>query len=105
MIALILAPIVALASPPPPAATCAAPVTTRTVQTGSTRIQKLGDLPDADMELAVIRSVGGCSVREVTRFKVSQRSAIGMAVAIPTPGFRGELVPNGGDSRITKAGR
>ena len=103
MIALILAPVVALASPPPQT-TCAAPVTTRTAQTTTTHIQKLGDLPDADMDLAVIRSVGGCWVREVTRFKVSQGESA-VAPAIPTPGYRGALVPTVGTTRTTPTGR
>ena len=103
MIALILAPVVALASPPPQI-TCAAPVTTRTAQTTTTHIQKLADLPDADMDLAVIRSVNGCAVREVTRFKVSERNPAA-AAAIPTPGYRGVLVPTGGNTLTTPTGR
>ena len=103
MIALILAPVIALAAPPPVA--CAPARTTQTVQTAPLKAQKLAELPDADMDLAVIRSVGGCSVREVTRFKVSERSPAGVDVALPTPGYRGALVPDGSVARTTHAGR
>lgn len=104
MIALILAPIVVLAAPPP-AVACAGPVTSHTVQTAPAHLQKLGDLPDADMDLAVIRNVGGCWVREVTRFNVSERNQAGTAVTLPTPGYRGRLVPTGPTAGVTQTAR
>ncbi len=89
MLALVLAPLIAVATPHPPV--CAAPPTVRTVQQAPERARKLGDLPDAEMDLAVIRSVGGCYVREVVRFNVSDRNPAGRTLA-PTPGYTGRLV-------------
>ena len=92
MLALVLAPLIAVATPHPPV--CATPPTVRTVQQAPERARKLGDLPDAEMDLAVIRSVGGCYVREVVRFNVSDRNPAGGALAAPTPGYTGRLVPD-----------
>ena len=91
MLALVLAPLLATAAP---TQACAAPPTVRTVQQAPERTRKLGDLPDAEMDLAVIRSVGGCYVREVVRFNVSDRSLAGRTLAVPTPGYAGQLVPD-----------
>ena len=91
MLALVLAPLLAATAPTP---VCAAPPTVRTVQQAPGRAHKLGDLPDAEMDLAVIRSVGGCSVREVVRFNVSDRDPASRTPAAPTPGYTGRLVPD-----------
>ncbi len=91
MIALVLAPLVALA-PPPPAPGCGPPRTVATAQTDQLKVRKLGDLPDAEMDLAVIRSVGGCWVRQVVRFHVSDPQS---QPSVQVPGFRGILVPDG----------
>ena len=90
MLALVLAPLIAVATPHPPV--CAAPPTVRTVQQAPERARKLGDLPDAEMDLAVIRSVGGCWVRQVVRFHVSDPKP---QPSVQVPGFRGILVPDG----------
>jgi len=94
---------IAIAPAPPPSPACAAPQTALTSQTAPMQARKLGDLPDAEMDLAVIRSVGGCWVREVTRTHVSQRGPIGAPAPIPTPGFRGALVPDGPIAGTTPA--
>ncbi len=86
---------IAVAPTPPPNTNCTAPRTALTAQSAPVHARKLGDLPDAEMDLAVIRSVGGCWVREVIRFNVSQRDRAGPAVAVPTPGYRGQLVTEG----------
>ena len=91
MLALVLAPLIAVATPHAPV--CAASPTVRTVQQAPERARKLGDLPDAEMDLAVIRSVGGCYVREVVRFKVSDHNPAARTLA-PTPGYAGQLVPD-----------
>ena len=103
MLSLVLAPALALAAPPP-AQTCALPQTTPTAQHAPARVQKLGDLPDAQMDLAVIRRIDGCWVKEVVRFNVSERGPNGALTAtIPTPGYRGRLVPEGPAPRTTPA--
>jgi len=97
MIALVLAPLIAVV-PPPPAPDCGPAPATPTAQHAPVRARKLGDLPDAEMDLAVLRSVGGCAVREVVRLHVSE----GAAAVLPTPGFTGKLVlegPAGGTTR------
>jgi hypothetical protein len=106
MIALVLAPLIALAAPPP-VRDCGPSPTTPVAQHGSIHARKLGDLPDAEMDLAVIRSVDGCAVREVVRFNVSQRGPNGAspAPAAPTPGYMGQLVPNGPAARTVQTGR
>ena len=105
MLALVLAPAIALASPPPPP-DCGAPKTTQAAQHAPLHAQKLGDLPDAEMDLAVIRSVDGCWVREVVRFKVSDRGPAGaLATPAPTPGYRGVLVPDGAVAKTQPVGR
>lgn len=101
MIALVLAPLVAAAAPP--ATTCATPQTSLTSQHAPVRAQKLGELPDAEMDLAVIRSVDGCWVRQVVRVKVSQPGA--PIAPLPTPGFTGTLVPDGSVAKTTPTGR
>jgi hypothetical protein len=100
MIALVLAPLIAVV-PPPPAPACGPTPTTPTAQHAPVRAQKLGDLPDAEMDLAVIRSVDGCAVREVVRLHVSE----GATAVLPTPGFTGKLVFDGAAARTTRAGR
>jgi len=94
MLALVLAPLLAVASPPAP--TCSLPQTAPTAQHApAPRAQKLGELPDADMDLAVIRSVDGCWVRQVVRFHVSDPAPTGGEPGAHVPGFRGTLVPQG----------
>ncbi len=85
----------ALASASPPAITCAPARTVDTATRAQPRLQKLGDLPDAEMDLAVVRRVDGCWVREVIRLNVSQRNPAGPSGVAPTPGYRGLLVPDG----------
>ena len=105
MIALVLAPLIAVV-PPPPAPDCGPPRTVATAQTGQQHVRKLGELPDAEMDLAVIRSIGGCYVRQVVRFNVSSPNA--QTLATPgehVPGYTGTLVPEGPAARTTPAGR
>ncbi len=105
MIALVLAPLVAIA-PPPPAPNCGAPQTFPTAQSGQPHARKLGELPDAEMDLAVIRTMGGCYVRQVVRFNVSDPSlANGATAGEHVPGYTGSLVPDGQAARTTPAGR
>ena len=92
MLALVLAPMLAVASAP--AQPCSLPQTAPTAQHApAPRAQKLGELPDADMDLAVIRSVDGCWVRQVVRFHVSDPTPNGAEPGAHVPGFRGTLVP------------
>ena len=94
MLALVLAPMLAVASPPAP--TCSLPQTALTAQHApAQRVQKLGELPDADMDLAVIRRVDGCWVRQVMRFHVSDPVANGSEPGAHVQGYRGTLVPQG----------
>ena len=94
MLALVLAPMLAAASPP--AHACSLPQTALTSQHATPpRAQKLGQLPDADMDLAVIRSMDGCWVRQVVRFHVSDPAPNGAEPGVHVPGFRGTLVPQG----------
>ncbi len=106
MIALVLAPLIAIV-PPPPAPDCGPAATIPTAQHAPVRAQRLGDLPDAEMDLAVLRSVDGCSVREVVRFNVSTRGPNGAlpAPAAPTPGYAGKLVPTGPAAGVVQTGR
>ena len=103
MLALVLAPLIAVATPPAPI--CAAPPTVQTAQREPLRARKLGDLPDAEMDLAVIRSVGGCYVREVVRFNVSDANPASRTRAQPTPGYTGRLVPDRSTVRPDLTGR
>jgi hypothetical protein len=108
MIALVLAPLIAIV-PPPPAPNCGPAPTTPVVQHAlpPARATRLGDLPDAEMDLAVLRSVDGCAVREVVRFNVSQRGPNGalQAPAQPTPGYAGRLVRSGPAAQTVQTGR
>ena len=104
MIALILAPLVVLA-PPPPQPACAAPQMTATAQHAPLQARKLADLPDAEMDLAVIRQVGGCWVRQVVRFHVSDPRGAAPAKGANVPGYTGTLVPDGPVARTTPAAR
>jgi hypothetical protein len=94
MFALVLAPLLALA-PPPPAHDCGAPQTALTSQNTPMRARKLGDLPDAEMDLAVIRSIDGCWVRQVVRFHVSDPRGGVPPEGAHVPGYTGTLVPDG----------
>ena len=95
MLALVLAPIITMVTPPP-APTCNLPQTTPTAQHApSTRVQRLGDLPDADMDLAVMRTVDGGAMRQVVRFHVSDRAPTGAEAGLHVPGIEGTLVPQG----------
>ncbi len=103
MLALVLAPLVALASP---AQACGPPRTVPTAQNAPQQARKLGDLPDAEMDLAVIRSMNGCYVRQVVRFHVSDRNPLnGATPGEHVPGYTGTLVPEGSVARTTPAGR
>jgi hypothetical protein len=94
MLALVLAPVLAMASPA--ARPCALPQTTHTSHdTPPAALQKLGDLPDADMDLAVLRTVDGCAMRQVVRFHVSDPSPGGAEAGLQLPGVKGTLVPQG----------
>lgn len=94
MLALVLAPLIVVTRVAPPAVDCGLPRATETAQNAPIQAQKLGQLPDAEMDLAVVRSVNGCWVRQVVRFHVSdprpQAGPGGRA-----PGFTGTLVPEG----------
>ena len=103
MLALVLAPLVALATPAQP---CGPPRTVPTAQTTPQHAQRLGDLPDAEMDLAVIRSMNGCYVRQVVRFHVSDRNPLNSPEpGGRLPGYTGTLVPDGAVPRTTPAGR
>ncbi len=104
MIALVFAPILALA-PPPPAPDCGAPQTSLTSQQAPLRARKLADLPDAEMDLAVIRQVGGCWVRQVVRFHVSDPRGGPTPEGASVPGYTGTLVPDGPVARTTPTAR
>ena len=95
MLALVLAPVLTFVSPSPPPAPCSLPQTTQTAQHAPTRVQRLGDLPDADMDLAVMRTVDGCAMRQVVRFHVSDPAPTGGETGLSVPGIRGTLVPQG----------
>jgi len=48
------------------------------------------------MELAVLRSIDGCWVRQVVRFNVSNPNApAGPSQGVQIPGYTGTLVPDG----------
>ena len=94
MLALVLAPMLALASPP--SHPCSLPQTTQTSHSAPpAALQKLGDLPDADMDLAVLRTVDGCAMRQVVRFHVSDPKPGGVEAGLQLPGVKGTLVPQG----------
>ena len=94
MLALVLAPMLAMASPP--AQSCALPQTTHTSHDAPhVTVQKLGELPDADLDLAVMRTVDGCSMRQVVRFHVSSPGPGGPEAGLQLPGIKGTLVPQG----------
>ena len=95
MLALVLAPLLTFVGPPPQPS-CKLPQTAQTAQHApAPRAQKLGELPDADMDLAVVRSVDGCWVRQVVRFHVSDPGPNGAEPGAHVPGIRGTLVPQG----------
>ncbi len=93
------------AAPSPPAPHCAPPQTALAAQHAPLQAQKLGQLPDADMDLAVIRQAGGCWVRQVVRFHVSSPSGPPPAQGAHTPGYTGTLVPDGPVARPTQTAR
>ena len=68
---------------------CPAPAQIPTASTTHARLSKLGDLPDANQVLLVLRTVDGCAYQQVVRFKVSTSG--GQPAADP----RGVLVPDG----------
>ena len=79
----------------PPAQDCGAPRAAQVAQHAPMRAQKLGQLPDAEMDLAVIRQLGGCWVRQVVRFHVSDPGAATPMPGSHVPRFTGTLVPDG----------
>ncbi|HEY5412512.1 MAG TPA: hypothetical protein VIJ94_17470 [Caulobacteraceae bacterium] len=83
------------AAPAPPAHDCGAPRAAQVAQHAPMQAQKLGQLPDAEMDLAVIRRLGGCWVRQVVRFHVSDPNAGATTQGSHVPGFTGTLVPDG----------
>lgn len=94
MLAIVLAPMVVLASPP--AHSCGVPQATSTANHAPLHARKLGDLPDAEMDYAVVRSVGGCWVRQVARFHVSSPAASDASEpGAQVPGYAGRMVPEG----------
>ena len=96
MIALALAAAASVAivpAPTPTTMTCAAPQSFQAAQHAPLRAQKLADLPDAEMDLAVVRSVDGCWVRQVVRFNVSTPGATSPPKGEHIPGYTGTLVP------------
>ncbi len=103
MLALVLAPVLTFVSPSPPPAPCNLPQTTRTAQQApALRVRKLGDLPDADMDLAVIRTVDGCAMRQVVRFHVSDPASTAGETGLSVPGLKGTLAPQGPAQRRTR---
>ena len=96
MLALVLAPVLTFVSPSPPAHPCPLPQTQQTSQTAPpSAAHKLGDLPDADMDLTVLRTVDGCAMRQVVRFHVSDPAPGGAETGLHLPGVKGTLVPQG----------
>ena len=96
MIVLALAAAVSatIAAAPLPTVTCAAPQSFQASQPRAPmRAQKLGDLPDAEMDLAVVRSIDGCWVRQVVRFNVSTPGVATAPKGEHVPGYTGTLVP------------
>ena len=96
ILALAAAASAAIAPAPPPTMTCAAPRPVQAAQHAPMRAQKLGDLPDAEMDLAVVRSVDGCWVRQVVRFNVSTPGLAATPKGEHIPGYTGTLVPDAG---------
>jgi hypothetical protein len=98
MLALLLAPVIVMVKPgPPPSHPCPLPQAVHTSHDPAPPIvvHKLGDLPDADMDLAVLRTVDGCAMRQVVRFHVSDPSPGGAEAGVQLPGIKGTLVPQG----------
>ena len=99
VLALAAATSVAIVPAPAPATmTCAPPQSLQAAQHAPVRAQKLGDLPDAEMDLAVVRSVDGCWVRQVVRFNVSTPGGGAAPEGEHIPGYTGTLVP---ETRVT----
>ena len=97
MHALVLAAgVAALQAASPPAHSCGTPQASSTASHMPIAPQTLGQLPDAVMELAVMRSLDGCWVRQVVRFNVSQRTPpTDNLPGVEIPGYTGRLVPMG----------
>ncbi len=93
ILALAAAASAAIAPAPPPTLTCAVPRPVQAAQHAPMRAKKLGDLPDAEMDLAVVRSVDGCWVRQVVRFNVSTPGVATAPKGEHVPGYTGTLVP------------
>jgi hypothetical protein len=107
MHALILAAGVAAlqAAAPPPAHNCGTPQTSQAASHAPMGPRKLGDLPDAVMELAVLRSIDGCWVRQVVRFNVSQKTPpTDNLPGVEIPGYTGRLVPMGPVKPLQRVG-
>ncbi len=93
---LVLAGIAALQAASPPAHNCGAPPTSSTASHAPMGAQKLGQLPDAVMELAVLRSIDGCWVRQVVRFNVSNPGALQRPeTGVQIPGYTGTFITDG----------
>ena len=80
-------------APTPTTMTCAAPQSFQAAQHAPMQARKLADLPDAEMDLAVVRSVDGCWVRQVVRFNVSTPGGASTPKGEHIPGYTGTLVP------------
>ncbi len=89
-----------LHGPPPMSAQDCLPRTQATSSSTPARAQRLADLPDANVVLTVVRSVGGCSYQQVVGFNVSTH-APAQAGGMQVPGWRGTLIPDG--ARLTPA--
>ena len=83
-----------LHGPPPVAAQDCLTRPQTTSSSTPVRAQRLAELPDANVVLAVMRSVGGCSYQQVVGFNVSTH-APAQASGIHVPGWRGTLIPDG----------
>jgi hypothetical protein len=93
---------VALASPPTAAAPdqqpCPPPAAIVTKGPGFSGPQKLTQVPDANLMLAVLRRVDGCDYQQVVRFHVSSPGAqttLDLSGARTIKGLDGVLVPSG----------
>ncbi len=75
---------------------CALPHTSGAAFHAPVTARKLGDAPDANLVLAVLRQVDGCDYQQVTRFHVSNPAAPAADQGLEVPGLTGVLVPSGG---------
>jgi hypothetical protein len=100
MLSLVFAVAVATTPLAAPAHPCSLPVTAPTGNHAPQAVQKLGDLPDANMVLAVVRRVDGCDYQQIVGVHVSGRDGLqkpcAMPGAITVKGLDGVLAPIGG---------